>query len=133
MQNVDWQWHMRNRCESINLSMLSPLVLWCGIDFFKVFVLYFSWICAPKSFLHLLDKVQSDAIHLINNPNLTKSLPSLFHHHLVADLSIFYHYFYCHCSLEIRNIIPDPVQCVSTTRSSTQSHPSKLCHLIHKL
>ena len=34
---------------------------------------------APKSTLCLLDKVQSKAIRLINNPNLTKSLQTLSH------------------------------------------------------
>ena len=28
-----------------------------------------------------------------------------------------------HCSLEIRNVFPDPVRRVRTTRSSSQSHP----------
>ena len=68
------------------------------------------WGGAPKSFLHLLDRVQSKAIRLINNPNLTNSLQSLSRHRLVADLSIFYRYFYGHCSQEIKNIIPDPVR-----------------------
>ena len=78
---------------------------------------------APKSSLHLLDRVQSKAIRLINNPNLTNSLQSLSHRRLVADLSIFYRYFHGHCSQEIKNIIPDPVRRVRTTRSSTYSHP----------
>ena len=81
------------------------------------------WGGAPKSSLHLLDKVQSKTIRLINNPNLTKSLQSLSHRRLVADLSIFYRYFYGHYSLEIRNNIPDPVRRVRSNRSSTQSHP----------
>ena len=37
------------------------------------------WGGAPRSSLHLLDKVQSIAIRLINNPSLTKSLQSLSH------------------------------------------------------
>ena len=81
------------------------------------------WGVAPKSSLHLLDRVQSKAIRLINNPNLTNSLQSLSHRHLVADLPIFYRYFQGHCSQEIKNIIPDPVRRVRTTRSSTYSHP----------
>ena len=48
------------------------------------------WGGAPKSSLHFLDRVQSKAICLINNPNLTNSLQSLSHRCLVADLSIFY-------------------------------------------
>ena len=81
------------------------------------------WGGAPKSFLHLLERVQSKAIHLINNPNLTNSLQSLSHRRLVAYLSIFYRYFHGNCSQEIKNIIPDPVRRVRTTRSSTYSHP----------
>ena len=40
---------------------------------------YCSHVCggAHKSSLHLLDRVQSKAIRLINNPNLTNSLQSL--------------------------------------------------------
>ena len=57
---------------------------------------YCSHVCggAPKSSLHLLDRVQSKAIRLINNPNLTNSLQSISYHRLVADLSIFYRYFH---------------------------------------
>ena len=75
----------------------------------------------PKHSSH--DKVQSKAIHLINNPNLTKSLQPLSHRRLVGDLSIYYRYFNGHCSQEIRDIIPVPLRRVRTTRSSTHSHP----------
>ena len=81
------------------------------------------WGGAPKSSLHLLDRVKSKAIRLINNLNLTNSLQSLSHCRLVADLSIFYRYFHGHCSQEIKKIIPDPVRRVWSTRSSTYSHP----------
>ena len=81
------------------------------------------WGVAPKSSLNRLDRVQSKAIRLINNPNLTHFLQSLAHCRHVADLSIFYRYFHGHCSQEIKNIIPDPVRHVRTTRSPTNSHP----------
>ena len=81
------------------------------------------WGGAPKSTLCLLDKVQSKAIRLINNPNLTKSLQPLSHRRLVGDLSILYRYFNGHCSQEIRDVIPVPLRRVRTTRSSTHSHP----------
>ena len=81
------------------------------------------WGGVPKSSLHLLDKVQSKVIRLINNPSLTKSLQSLSHRRLVADLFIFYRCFHGLCSLKIKNIIPDPLKHVRPTRSSTQSHP----------
>ena len=81
------------------------------------------WGGASKSTLCLLDEVQSKAIRLINNPNLTKSLQPIFHRRLVGDLSIYYRYVNGHCSQEIRDIIPVPLRSVRTTRSSTQSHP----------
>ena len=84
------------------------------------------WGGSSKSSLHLLDRVQSKAIHLINNPNHTNSVQSLSHRRLVADLSIFYRYFHGHCSQEIKNIIPDPVRRVRTTRNSRYSHPFKV-------
>ena len=61
-----------------------------------------AWGGASRYSLHLLDKVQSKAIGLINNTSLSKSLQSLSHRCLVADLSIFYRYFHGHCSLEIK-------------------------------
>ena len=51
------------------------------------------WGGASKSSFYHLDKVQSKAIRLINNPRLTNSLQCLSHRHLVADLSIFYQFF----------------------------------------
>ena len=64
------------------------------------------WGGAPKSSLHLLDRVKSKAIRLINNPNITNSLQSLSHRRLFADISIFYRYFHGHYSQEIKSIIP---------------------------
>ena len=55
--------------------------------------------------------------------DLTNSLQSLSHRCLVVDLSNFYSYFHGHYSQEIKNIIPDPVRRVRTTRSSTYLHP----------
>ena len=81
------------------------------------------WGGAHKSSLHLLDRVQSKDIRLINNPILTNSLQSLSHCCLVADLSFFYRYFHGHCSQEMKNIIPDPGSRIETIRSSTNPHP----------
>ena len=62
-------------------------------------------------------------IRLINNPNVTDSLQSLSHRCLVGNLCIFYRHLQGNCSMEMRNIIPDPVRRVRTTRSSIHSHP----------
>ena len=91
------------------------------------------WGGAPRSSLHLLDKVQFKAIRLINNPSLTKSLQSLSHRRLVADLSIFYRHFHGHCSMEIKSIIPDPLKHVRPSRSSSQSHPPFPSHTIQSM
>ena len=89
-------------------------------SFFRVLLSRLGWY--SKSTLCLLDKVQSKATRLINNPNLTKSLQPLSHRRIVGDLSIFYRYFHGHCSQEIREIIPAPLRRVRTNRSSTHSH-----------
>ena len=98
---------------SIYKSQIRPSIEYCS----------HVWGGAPKSTLCLLDKVQSKAIRLINNPNLTKSLQLLSHRRLVGGLSIFYRYFNLHCSQEIRDIISVPLRRVRTTRSSTHSRP----------
>ena len=91
------------------------------------------WGGAPKSTLCLLDKVQSKAIRLINNPNLTKSLQPLSHHRLVGYIFIFYRCFREHCSQEIREIIPVPLRRVRTTRSSPHSHPFQISLLTSRI
>ena len=98
---------------SIYKSQISPSLEYCS----------HVWGGASKSALCVLDKVQSKAIRLINNPNLTESLQPLSHRRLVGGLSIFYKYFHGHCSQEIRDISPVPLRLVRTTRSSTHSHP----------
>ena len=91
------------------------------------------WGGAPRSSLHLLYKVQSKAIRLINNPSLTKSLQSLSHCRLVADLSILYRFCHGHCSLEIKNIIPDPLKHVRPLEALLSHTLSKSHYLIHEL
>ena len=78
---------------------------------------------AQKYTVCLLDRVQSKAIRLINNPNFAKSLQPLSHLHLAGDLSIFYGYFHGHGSQKIRDVISVPLRRIRTTRSSTHSHP----------
>ena len=135
LSNLTWKPHIKSIAKhaSQKLGLLSRARGYFSPS--KLLTIYKSQICpsleycshvwggAPKSSLHLLDRVQSKAIRLINNPNLTNSLQSLSHRRLVADLSISYSYFHGHCSQEIKNIIPDPVRRVRTTRSSTYSHP----------
>ena len=98
---------------TIYMSQIRPSLEYCS----------HVWGGASKSTLCLLEKVQSKAIRLINNPNLTKSLQPLAHRRFVGDISIFYRHFNGHCSQEIRDIIPVSLRRVRTTRSSTHSQP----------
>ena len=68
------------------------------------------WGGAPKSSLHLHDKVQSKTIRIINNPTLTSSLQTLSYRPLLPDLPILYRNLHRHCSLEIKTIITDAVR-----------------------
>ena len=132
--NLTWKTHIHSLAKHAS-QRLGFLARACGFVSSSHLSIYKSQICpsleycshvwggSPKSILCLLDKVQSTAIHLINNPNLTKSLQPLSPCRLVGHLSIFYRYFNGHCSQEIRDIIPVPLRPVKTTRSSTHSHP----------
>ena len=121
--------HLKSSVSSPEPAGFSHLLIFSPSIYIQVpnpsFLEYCShvWGGARKSTLCLLDKVQSKAIRLINNPNLTKSLQPLSHRRLVGDLSIFYRYSNGHCSQEIWDIIPVPLRHVRTTRSSTHSHP----------
>ena len=68
---------------------------------------------------------QSISSKIQTSPHLY-SLSPIAARRLVADLSSFYRYFHGHCSLEVKNIIRDPVKRVGTTRSSTQSRPFQI-------
>lgn len=81
------------------------------------------WGGAPQSSLSLLDKIQAKAIRLINSSNLTNNLQSLSHRRYVADLSIFYRFYHGHCSQEIQDIVPIPLERCRTTRSQSHAHP----------
>ena len=108
----------------------------CGYFSPQLVTIYKSQICpslnycshvsggAPKPAFHLLDSSTVNYMQIPDSSSLKLSLSStiqtspilyslsLSNCHLVADLSIFHCYFHGHCSLEIRNIIPDPVRCV---------------------
>ena len=96
--NLTWNYHMhfiaKPTSQKTWLSFLEPMaishLLNCKqyknpISFPSLEHCSHVWGHAPKPLFHLLDKVQSKAIHLNNNPNITKTLQSLCHHHLVAD------------------------------------------------
>jgi len=62
---------------------------------------YRSQIWGGSPFTALLDWVKSKEIHLINDPNLTSSLDPLSLRCKVSSLSLFYRYYFRHCSIEL--------------------------------
>ena len=134
--NLTWKTHIHSfaKHESQKLGFLAR-----ASEFFSSFHLLSIYIQVPhppffrvllpclgrSSKIHSLssDKIQSKAIRLTNNHNLTKSLQVLSPRRLVGGLSIFYRYLPGHCYHEIRDIIPIPLRRVRITRSSTHPRP----------
>src|SRR5579872_1470278 len=59
------------------------------------------WGSASPSTVKILDSIQRRAVRLIDDPNLTRRLPSLAHRRAVGDLSLFYRNFHGLCSEEL--------------------------------
>ena len=67
---------------------------------------YCSHIWDSSPYTSLLDRVESKAIHLIDNPSLTSTLDPLSLCRKVASLSLFYHCYFGHWSDELAACIP---------------------------
>ena len=77
----------------------------------QLFKLYTSFICPCLEYCShiwgtspstsLVDRVESKAIRLIGDPSLTSTLDPLPLHRKVASLSLFYRYYFGHCSDEL--------------------------------
>lgn len=80
------------------------------------------WSSAPKHLLKMLDSIQKRAVRLIDDPELTKNLHSLDHRRKVADLSLFYRYYYGRCSNELALLIPPRVVPNRNTRQAQAAH-----------
>ena len=70
----------------------------------------------------LLDRVESKAIHLIGGPSLTLTLDPLSLRRKVASLSLFYRYYFGHCSDELAACIPAPMPRPRSTPQATFAH-----------
>ena len=72
----------------------------------------------------LLDGVESKAIRLINqgDPSLTSTLDPLSLRRMVASLSLFYRYYFGHCSEELATCIPPPMARPRSTRQASFAH-----------
>ena len=67
---------------------------------------YCSHIWGSSPYTSLLDRIESKAIRLIGDPSLTSTLDPLSLRRKVASLSLFYRYYFGHCSDELATCIP---------------------------
>ena len=77
--------------------------------FFRPCMEYCSHIWGSSPYTSLLDRVESKAIFLISDPSLTSTLDPLSLRRKVASLSLFYRYYFGHCSDELAACIPPPM------------------------
>ena len=83
---------------------------------------YCSHIWGNSASVSLLDRVESKAIRLIGDPSLTSTLDPLSLRRKVASLSLFYRYYFGHCSAELAACIPPPLARPRSTRQASFAH-----------
>ena len=92
------------------------------IGFIRPCLEYCSHIWGSSPYTSLLDRVESKAIRLISDPSLTSTLDPLSLRRKVASLSLFYRYYFGHCSDELAACIPPPMARPRSTRQATFAH-----------
>ena len=83
---------------------------------------YCSHFWGSSLYTSLLDRVESKAIRLIGDPSLTSTLDPLSLRRKVASLSLFYRYYFGHCSDELAACIPPPMARPCSTQQATFAH-----------
>ena len=107
------------RCKQyLNSSQLFKLYT----GFIRPCLEYCSHIWGSSPYTSLLDRVESKAIRLISDPSLTSTLDPLSLRRKVASLSLFYRYYFGHCSDELAACIPPPMAPPRSTRQATFAH-----------
>ena len=94
----------------------------CILVLFVLALEYCSHIRGSSPYTSLLDRVESKAIRLISDPSLTSTLDPLSLRRKVASLSLFYRYYFGHCSDELAACIPPPMARPRSTRQATFAH-----------
>ena len=79
------------------------------------------WAGAPSCYLELLDKLQKRICKTVG-PSLATALEPLAHHQNVANLSLFYRYYFGRCSSELAQLAPLPFSRGRSTRYSDRLH-----------
>ena len=83
---------------------------------------YCSHIWGSSPYTSLLDRIEPKAIRLIGDPSLTSTLDPLSLRRKVASLSLFYRYYFGHCSEELAACIPPPMARPHSTRKAPFAH-----------
>merc|ERR1712002_959331 len=130
--NLPWRQHISElaRSASKKLGVLfrcrayfsSQQLLRLYVGLIRPCMEYCSHIWGGSPAVSLLDRVESKAIRLINDPSLISSLDSLSLRRKVASLSLFYRYYFGRCSLELASCIPPPLERPRNTRQATHAH-----------
>ena len=79
------------------------------------------WAGAPSCYLELLDKLQKQICRTVG-PSLAVSVEPLAHHQNVANLSLFYRYYFGRWSSEPTQLVPLPYSQGMSTRYSDRFH-----------
>ena len=79
------------------------------------------WASAPSCYLELLDKLQKRICRTVG-PSIAASLEPLAHRRNVANLSLFYRYYFGRCSSELAQLVPLPYSRGRSTRYSDRLH-----------
>ena len=79
------------------------------------------WTGTPSCYLDLLDKLQKQICRIVG-PSLAASLEPLAHCRNVANLSLFYRYYFGRCSSELAQLVPLSFSRGRSTRFSDRLH-----------
>ena len=83
---------------------------------------YCCHIWGSSPYTSFLDRVESKAISLIGDPSLTSTLDPLSLGRKVVSLSLFYRYYFGHCSDKLATCVPSPMARSRSTRQASFAH-----------
>ena len=130
--NLSWRDHITNIAKSASkklgvlfrfreyFSASQLLKIYVGL--IRPCLEYCSHIWGASPYTYLLDRVESKAIRLIGDASVTSSLDSLSLRRKVASLSLFYKYYFGHCSVELAGCVPPPLARPRGTRQAASAH-----------
>ena len=129
---MSWREHIVQIAKSASKKL--GVLFWCrqyfsAAQLFKLYtgfirpcLEYCSHIWGSPTYTSLLDRTESKAIRLIGDPSLTSTLDPLSLRRKVVSLSLFYRYYFGHCSDELAVCIPPPMARPRSTCQATFAH-----------